>query len=205
MPTVMPTHVTKGRLLGLIDNYLSTRDEAGVGRLQADLQKPLLPLHRILRNAFPSGPSTDLNHFEDHWCPDQTATPPSYPEKLERAWWMECQPIEVILRAGLLQLCELLLADFKVTLKPKNARPVDCFWVCAGHEVQLILCPNPRQITLLFLTPMPPIVSRIPLHPATVEDIYVARHTSLTIQEKLQPKPNGVDPHVEIVRPLREP
>jgi hypothetical protein len=72
-------------------------------------------------------------HFRDHWLQE---------------WWPEAQPIEPILRAGLIEAIERGLA----------ARlPLDALWVQATErQFEIGIGQSSTQITLLILTPPAP-------------------------------------------------
>jgi hypothetical protein len=94
-----------------------------------------------------SGNLTEKAHATDHWF---------------QQWWKKHQPIEPILRRGLLEA---------FTLCDSHDCPLDSYWVCAGDQLEVAVTRREEQnavvhVNLLILTPPP-------------EDYIVEVHTDL--------------------------
>jgi hypothetical protein len=83
----------------------------------------------------------ERTHLEEHW----------FSQVVGRGWWHDNpnHPVEEVLREALIQALEVA-----------NARnlSIDTYWVCAGenHPFEAFVCWNPRQVTLIILTPSVP-------------------------------------------------
>jgi hypothetical protein len=64
-----------------------------------------------------------------------------------RDWWPELQPIEPIVRAGILEA---------LTQCRHHRLPLDSYWLCTGGPVRCIIPSSAHQVTLLIATPPPP-------------------------------------------------
>lgn len=65
----------------------------------------------------------------------------------ERGWWKDLPPSEPILRKGVIRAAELVL---------EHKLPLDCYWVLGAEQIKVAVCKSEHQITVLFLSPMPP-------------------------------------------------
>lgn len=175
MPTGMPGNVATGRLIEALDAALNDMN-LNLGGLRDALD----PNSNATRRLVSSNPadslvdlylepqyplhdkpywSVDKQHLKDHWLPS--------PGLVEHGgWWEEQQPIGRVLRAGLLHLVKLMLADY---------RPVKTYWVSAANQFEVVVGKSPQQYTMLLLTPPPPI-SRRRVGSNLDEDIWVSKH-----------------------------
>jgi uncharacterized membrane protein len=65
----------------------------------------------------------------------------------EEGWWKELPPAEPIVRKGLIRAAELAL---------EHKLPLDCYWVLGADQIKVSICKSANQITVLFLSPLPP-------------------------------------------------
>jgi hypothetical protein len=94
-----------------------------------------------------------------------------------KSWWPRHQPIESIVRLGLIQLIEL------ANEPGADGRPrsVDCYWIAGIDLVQLSALVSPTQVTGILFTPARPLSDRIAADYAGAterEPIYTVRHRS---------------------------
>jgi hypothetical protein len=59
-------------------------------------------------------------------------------------WWPDHQPIEPIVRQGLIKSIELAM---------ERHLPIDSYWVSGSEQFQVIVACSPHQVTRLILTP----------------------------------------------------
>ncbi|MBI3782189.1 MAG: hypothetical protein HY270_02190 [Deltaproteobacteria bacterium] len=78
----------------------------------------------------------DAQHLLDDWFDP------------EDGWWHELPENESVLRKGLIKAGELVM---------RYKLPVDCYWVRGGERIELIVTKSAQQITLLFVSPPPPL------------------------------------------------
>jgi hypothetical protein len=80
-------------------------------------------------------------------------------------WWPDHQPIEPIVRQGLIKSIELAM---------ERSLPIDSYWVCGGDQVQVIVTCSNYQVTRLILTP-PISPETAPATPGPIEPIWVVK------------------------------
>ncbi len=195
MPAPMPGHVSKGTILAKLDEVLEKPGDQRrielLRRLQArnpdrswtepvvDILEDVLGLDR-----------SEVAHLRNHWFDERNG------------WWSTQQPIEIILRLGLIhviQLADAVIGSHEGT----RPRPVDCYWMCGTRDVSVTACVSDLQVTAIVLTPMPPMSDRIP-----------GDYTGVTEREPIyttRPQSRGPGEHevelpqdwVEFVQPLR--
>jgi hypothetical protein len=134
---------------------------------------------------------SDKAHLFKHWFP-----PPGATTAVHGGWWEDEQPIERVMRAGLIALIDLLDAGY-----PPH---VDFYWVCAGGRFQVVNCVSGEQITVLLLTPHPPFSQRRPTGNANpgeddLEKIWISKHHYYNPGEKRVDK--GEVAHAITTRP----
>jgi hypothetical protein len=94
-----------------------------------------------------------------------------------RSWWPKQQPVDIIVRLGMIQAIEL--AD-----QPgPDGRPrrIDCYWMNGVEDVRLTACVSPAQVTVILFTPAIPFSDHLPENFAGSterEPIYTVRHRS---------------------------
>jgi hypothetical protein len=192
MPGDMPGHVGKGTIVHKLDaavndTALGGRREQLLKRLRArnpdgSWMETLTVIGQSVLSLIPK----EVRHLSDHWF------------NTGSGWWLPHQPIEILVRHGLIQGIEL-------ANKPDAAgkpRRMDCYWVCGLPHVNVTSCVSPTQVTWLLMTPGPPTSDRIPEDYAGItqrEEIYTARHRGRgpgEYQVKLD------EDYVEFVQPL---
>jgi hypothetical protein len=119
---------------------------------------------------------------------------------LTGSYWPRHQPTAIVVRLGLIQAIEVA----RRSGPNQEDWPIDCYWVCTGDVFQVTACAGPGQITVMLLTPPPPVSDRIPstfVGWTKTEPIYTARPRSRGPGEHQ----TSVDQdYVEFVQPLRE-
>jgi hypothetical protein len=101
--------------------------------------------------------------------------------------------VKPVLHLGLLQACDQALAG-------TIPKPLDCYWVCAGSYLEVVPCESKEQVTVLILTPPPPI-SGFGATFGPLENIWVARHLSVGVAPGEVPDANYPTTHgIDVVR-----
>jgi hypothetical protein len=169
--------IRKGKILRKLDQ-LSTSSEAGEAFLKALKDKEgktyrdyteVLLQHGLVNAA-------EAAHLRRHWFPD-TATLAQKDALLAKEgkvpwWWDAYQPIEPLLRQGMIEAFE----------KAKTSRwlvPVDAYWMAVGDRVLVSVSWNERQITMVRVTPPVPKDDAVPADApgyTKEEPILVIRH-----------------------------
>ena len=84
-------------------------------------------------------------------------------------WWLPEQPIEGVVRHGMIRALELV----------RDAHlPLDIYHMCTGPHVKFIVCASNFQITAILLTPLPPTPMYVGPFPDQ-EPIWIAEHSSI--------------------------
>jgi hypothetical protein len=123
-------------------------------------------------------------HLQDDWFNEY------------RSWWPTQQPVEIVLRHGLIQA-------ISVANKDGALLPFDCYWLCGPPSVQVTACASAQQVTLLVITPPAPASDRLPEDfegHTEVEEIYTARHRGRGPGEK---QVHLDEDWIEFVQPIR--
>ena len=155
----MPGHVAKGPILKRIDKFSDydelsdnkTRFEDAIAELKTNPDLIYLgKKYGILED------SKEEDHVKKLWFQN---------------WWPEHQPLAPVARAGLLKA---------MTLSHDTSKPLDCYWVCAGTHFELVTTVSAKQVTLLILTPPPP-VSFANFQYDGYDPIWVTKHASVGV------------------------
>jgi hypothetical protein len=115
-----------------------------------------------------------------------------------KSWWPKHQPVDVIVRLGMIQAIELVTSPGAES----GGRRVDCYWLNGIDGVQLTSLLSPSQVTVILMTPEIPFSDHIPANfvgSAEREPIFTARHRSRGPGE-LQVRPD--EDYCEVVQPL---
>lgn len=115
-----------------------------------------------------------------------------------KSWWPIQQPVDIIVRLGMIQAIELV----KMPGAEGAGRKVDCYWMNGFEQVHLTSLVSPAQVTVILFTPGIPFSDHIPANfagSAEAEPIYTVRHRSRGPGE-LQVKPD--EEFCETVQPL---
>lgn len=231
MPNSMPGNIAKGRFLAKMDARIAalpTEDLAtGIDRntLRAELaaldadQNPVNPLITRVEQQAPNcivdrwlRPAYDLTsqvkvkrwhrdrrHVYRHWFPEppwknKLGNDPEPDESsLHGGWFEKHQPVARVVRQGLIAVLDLL-----------NAEPnleVDCYWLCAGSHFEVATMKSDVQLTVLFLTPSPPMTRRGRNFRAGFEDIYITKHKDLNPGEQIVDETIPDTVTVQLARP----
>lgn len=191
MPPYMPGYIVKGTILRKLDLLLNTpgRRAQFLQRISAKTTgtNPVWQ-EKLIDVAANMLPLTDdeRKHLEKHWFG-------------EYGWWPKQQPIDIVLRLGLIQAIGL------ATPPVGNPALMDCYWICEVPDVQLTSLVAPGVVTVLIFTPGVPHSDRMPEDYAGVTDkdeIYTVRHRSRGPGEhQVQPDQE----YCEFVQPLVTP
>jgi hypothetical protein len=109
--------------------------------------------------------SFEQDHVQRHWFDPF------------KSWWPLHQPIDIVVRLGVIQLIELA----NERGPDGRTRNVDCYWIAGVDAVQLSALVSPTQVTGILMTPGRPLSDRIPGDFAGAterEPIYTVRHRS---------------------------
>jgi len=159
MPTGMPANIAQGRVIEALGKKLTALTDAQRKQLRkaladgADRQSLRVIFETYLKPADHPDPSKyqeDLKHVFEHWFPS-----PQGNHQKHGGWWEEVQPIGRVVRAGLVNLIDLLDG-----LPNGHPGHVEAYWLCAGSHFEVVNCVSSKQITVLFLTPSPPFTRR---------------------------------------------
>jgi hypothetical protein len=115
-----------------------------------------------------------------------------------KSWWPKHQPVDVIVRLGMIQAIELV----SLAGAEGGERRLDCYWMNGFHQVQLTSLVSPAQVTVILFTPEIPFSDHVPANfegSAEREPIFTARHRSRGPGE-IQVKPD--EEFCEVVQPL---
>jgi hypothetical protein len=168
----MPGLVTKGYVIRKIDAVMNDLSPGGgreefLRRLKH--RRPDRSFSETLLEILSDGALFDLRpadkrHLREHWF------------KRDDGYWPRLQPIDIVIRHGLIQAMELADAP-----PQGGARlPTDLYWVCAGGTIEVSSCVGPAQVTALVMTPPPPVPDRLPelfVGWSNLDPIYTARPT----------------------------
>ena len=80
----------------------------------------------------------------------------------QTGWWRD-EPIEAIMRQGLIQAIELATRDPETWEKRAQPLNIDSYWVFASNQFAVIVTCSDTQVTRLLLTPNPPLDPRAQL------------------------------------------
>ncbi len=154
---VMPANVAKGPILERIDELSNdkTRFEEAFAELKTNSNLIDMGLkYQILKQP------KEEEHVKNLWFQN---------------WWPQHQPLAPVARAGLLKAMELSINESK---------PLDCYWVCAGTHFELVTTLSEKQVTLLVLTPPPPVSYanfKYNKPPDEYDPIWVTKHGSVGV------------------------
>lgn len=79
---------------------------------------------------------------------------PDWAEARSNCWWPEHQPIEPVIRYGMIKAIELAMRD------PDTGRertlPIHSYWVCCSSQFEVTVACSQHQVTRINLTPRVP-------------------------------------------------
>ena len=168
MPHGMPGWIAKGELLNGLQIWLNDAADGVQNRI--NLETELIASASVIQAAKDAGflfPGSSEEHLRRHLFGNPSPPNPYPPE-----WWHEHQPIQRIVRYGLLKAIAL------------SRLPVDrnmyLYWVCGMETFEVVSCvpENQNHLTLLFLSPMPPTMGptlKFAQGASQVEQIYITR------------------------------
>ena len=193
MPHGMPGSIAKGQLLDKLEIFLNLSDGGFENR--GKLETELIASDNVIQAAQKAGFVFPVNS-EDHVRRHLFGKRPPRPEPPE--WWPEHQPIERIVRYGLLKAIAL-------SRLPAN-RNMYLYWVCGMETFEVVSCvpENQSHLTLLFLSPMPPVMGptiNFAQGAGAVEQIYITRADPGLREEAAQ---QGAGEGVITAQPKRE-
>lgn len=195
MPGGMPGNVEQGFLLEALGNKLTNATAPELGALQQLIEDTSNSLSYLARNKLDGIRDVDRDHLQRHWFDPRSGS----------CWWIEHQPIDPVVRAALIQVIKLRLD----ALGQGKDLPVVCYWICVGHEFEVVSCQSESQITFMLMTPSMPAPKRLeePLDDSNyqygaAEDIYIAKHPDTSPGETdVDGKPD--DRRAVVTRPRR--
>jgi hypothetical protein len=188
----IPGNIAKGPLFYYLDELSRSADS--VSRLGSLLQaleqlqptyQGLIPIFQtyILTDYDPNEAMTLLNHIRDHWFGEANG------------WWPEEQPIEPIFCQGLIKAIResvtnpLTIMDPQTQETQEQALPIDTYWICDASHFEILICRSPQQVTLLFLTPSPPV--RNPGVWSVDTPVWTVRRDVITVEQQAPATPQA--------------
>lgn len=194
---VMPEGMSKGAILKKLDTRYAvppTTKPQLQARL-ASLKPPALksyPFGSFVTLALAGGVlnADEADHIRAHWF-NETVTTAGGVTLTGQGWWKSIQPIEPIIREGLIAAIEVALRDPDAGADRPIPLPIVFLWMChAGHSLGATPTPSadeavevdvswsPYQVTLVIHTPDPP--PDTGPGPTDPEPIYVVKRDSHT-------------------------
>jgi hypothetical protein len=73
------------------------------------------------------------------------------------AWWPWLQPIQPLIRQGLIQAINLASRDPDTGEERKQPLPIESYWMPDGNQVETLIVVSPQQVTRILLTPPSPL------------------------------------------------
>lgn len=183
----MPTRIAKTQILVNIEDKWNADPHKNADTFRQLLLDPAVELYEAYAK-FTGLPANDpgVLHLKDDWFDTTTG------------WWLPHQPIDPVIRQGLIEACELSIAD-------KEGRPIDCYWICAAgaaEPFEVWIGDRYHHLAVMISTAPPPPSNLSAL--GTEEEIVVARAGGVKIGEQYlhtaAPLPNHP---VNVLRPLR--
>ena len=71
-------------------------------------------------------------------------------------WWPWLQPIQPLIRRGLIQALELASRDPDTGEERKLPLPIESYWMPDGNQVETVIVVSAQQVTRILLTPPSP-------------------------------------------------
>ena len=191
----MPEIISKGAILTRWDNFSKNQNNlvTALGLLkQNNPQIPLVDIGTDSRVAVIEDTPGEAGHLRDDWFYG--------PNRM----WPSVQPIEPIIRQGLIAAIEVALAEPNTPRAGQQPLPIDAYWVChpghsshpAGpsqppddHPVEVTVSWSAQQVTFIIHTPDPPIPNPVL---TAKEPIFVVKR--LKQGESTHPPDKGVPP-----------
>jgi hypothetical protein len=147
-------NLVKGIVNTKIDALVNHRNSAGAFDKRDELLKALNNwtedfLEILKRHAGVTAKEADYLH--EYWFDPNWADPNS------ECWWREKQPIEPIIRQGLITAIDVATQDPDTGAKRAQALPIDSYWIYSGYnQFEVIVTWTDHQVTRMILTPPPP-------------------------------------------------
>ena len=178
---LMPDIISKGPLLKKLEDRYKDPDKLRLG-LEALRKLPVWPAGNLADLGKDRGASNqkEADHLSSDWFKD---------------WWPNAQPVEPIVRKGLITAMEVAIRDPDDTKDRNEPLPIDVYWVChPGHSgtspeqssaappsspddrVEVTVSWSDKQVTLIIHTPEPPPRPGRPVPPLNVDEpIYIVK------------------------------
>jgi hypothetical protein len=78
------------------------------------------------------------------------------------AWWPWLQPVQPLIRQGLIQAIALASRDPDTGEERKLPLPIESYWMPDGNQVETLIVVSPQQVTRILLTPPSPLPPTLP-------------------------------------------
>jgi hypothetical protein len=93
----------------------------------------------------------EADYLREYWHDPNWADPNS------ECWWREKQPIEPIIRQGLITAIDVATRDPDTGAKRAKGLPIDSYWIYSGYnQLEVIVTWSDYQVTRMILTPPAP-------------------------------------------------
>jgi hypothetical protein len=134
-PKNIKDKVTKGTIFRRLDELSRNRDL--VRRMVAALQNlPQVSIADLgVEHGYIKDNDEEAGHVRTHWLDSE-------------GWFKDLGPVEPLLRAAMIKAGELVL---------EHDLPCDAYVVSGHDRLEVAVCKSDRQITLMVLSPVPPI------------------------------------------------
>ena len=192
----MPEGMSKGTILKKLDNRYSDVTINTLMMRKAALQTPGVDLCTAVQNMKDNNGQSVLTQKEiDHICDD-------WFNRKGTGWWKDIQPIEPILREGMIAAIDAALVDYNQNppAPRKDPLPIVFYWMChPGHQpdedqeapspydaAEVDVSWSDHQVTVVFHTPDSP-PDRGP-SPTVDEPIFVVKRDTKGGVVRVRPK-----------------
>ena len=180
----MPTRIAKTNILRNLEVKWNADPAQAAKALKDLLTNANLGLHSVYEKFMGLSPThPDVKHLRDDWFDEQNG------------WWKPYQPIDPIIRQGLIEACDLSLEE--------KGRPIDCYWICTGAPFEVWVGDGNPQLSVIICTAPPPEnLDGLKID----EEVLVMRTGPKQKGERLVRTETPLPNHpVNVLRPLRTP
>jgi hypothetical protein len=143
----MPGHISKGTIMRKIDNTVNnliTHEPSRLSTFLGALGDPNSDYVQILLD-YTSLTQAEAAYLQKYWFNNNLKDP--------NVFWPDKQPIEPIVRQGLIKAIQLATEDPDTRTKRNFA--IDSYWICTGHDFETEITLSGQQVNRIILSPHP--------------------------------------------------